>query len=323
MNETFQTQLLIRLAYALTEIDISEDFEEKMMILVDKHLTAQFDHADDRTPFVLLPSLCCQACGGTAEKATGVSIAWFLLQVSANLLDKVEDHELSSLKFANSDAGIITNLTTGMILVAQWILNHLEMDQVDAGTAWDIQRAFHETTLSVCSGQHLDLSENEPDLSTCWRIAEAKSGAAFALACYAGARLATNRSDVLDAFTQYGRELGTIVQIDDDLEDLVKISEHCSSLRMKKTLVGAYMKFVEGLASSAKENRRTIPLTDNVVQEPFSNGSILYLQLEKVKYATLAENALTRLDLANEFQHHLVSIIQQESRFKKASIEGL
>ncbi len=48
---------------------------------------------------------------------------------------------------------------------------------------------------------------NTPDLATCWQIAEAKSGAAFALACYAGARLATSRSDTLDAFLRFGRDL--------------------------------------------------------------------------------------------------------------------
>ena len=316
LNETFSSHLSIRLAYALAKIDIADDYRERMLILVSDNLSAQFDHADTRTPFVLLPSLCCQACGEPAERTIGVSLAWFLLQVSANLLDKVEDRELTPIQSGPSDASMITNLTTGMILVAQWILNHLELDHVDGGTAWDIQRAFHETTLSVCSGQHLDLSADAPDLSTCWQIAEAKSGAAFALACYAGARLATNRSDVLDAFFSFGRELGTIVQIDDDLEDLANISEHCSSWRMKKTLVNAYLKFVESSASSTRQNDLVNSAARNTSHELISSGSVLYLQLEKLKYATLAENALKRLKLAGEFQHRLISIIHHESRLR-------
>jgi hypothetical protein len=315
-NDTFSSQLLVRLAYALGKIDIADDYRERMLVVVSENLTAQFDHVDSRTPFVLLPSLCCQACGEPAERTIGVSLAWFLLQVSANLLDKVEDRELASIQSAPSDASILTNLTTGMILVAQWILNHLELDRVDGGTAWDIQRAFHETILSVCSGQHLDLSADAPDLTTCWQIAEAKSGAAFALACYAGARLATNRSDVLDAFLFFGRELGTIVQIDDDLEDLANIGAHCSSWRMKKTLVSAYLKFVESSASSTRENNRAISTIPNASHEPIGSGSVLYLQLEKLKYATLAENALKRLNLAGEFQRRLISIIHHESRLR-------
>ena len=316
-NEIFSSRLTGRLAYALGKINIADDYRERMLILVSENLKAQFVHADARTPFALLPSLCCQACGEPAERVTGVSIAWFLLQVSANLLDKVEDRELASLPSAPNDASIITNLTTGMILVAQWILNHLELDRVDTGTAWDIQRAFHETTLSVCSGQHLDLSTNEPDLSACWQIAEAKSGAAFALACYAGARVTTNRSDVLDAFTQFGRDLGTMVQIDDDLEDLANISGHGSSWRTKKTLVNAYMKFVESSTINTRQNDWAISAAPNASHEPITNGSVLYLQLEKLKYATLAENALRRIELAGEFQDQLISIIHHESRLRK------
>lgn len=94
-NETFSSQLLVRLAYALGKIDIADDYRERMLVLVSENLTAQFNRADTRTPFVLLPSLCCQACGEPAERTIGVSLAWFLLQVSANLLDKVEDRELA------------------------------------------------------------------------------------------------------------------------------------------------------------------------------------------------------------------------------------
>jgi geranylgeranyl pyrophosphate synthase len=160
------------------------------------------------------------------------------------------------------------------------------------------------------------LSADAPDLSTCWQIAEAKSGAAFALACYAGARLATNRSDMLDAFFEYGRELGTIVQIDDDLEDLANISEHCSSWRMKKTLVNAYLKFVESSASSTRQNDRAISATRKTSHEPISSGSVLYLQLEKLKYATLAENALKRLNLAANFNIVCFPSFITESRLR-------
>lgn len=316
-NADFPSRLLVRLAYALGKIEISDDYRERMLTLVSDNLATQFDHADTRTPFVLVPSLCCQSCGEPAERSIGVSIAWFLLQVSASLLDKVEDQELESVHLQTNDAGVITNLTTGLVFVAQWILNHLELDQVDAGAAWDIQRAFHETVLSVCSGQHLDLSVNAPDLSTCWQIAEAKSGAAFGLACYAGARLATNRSDVLDAFQRFGCELGTIVQIDDDIEDLADVALTGASWRMNKTLIGAYMKFAASSPNNADDDRIACA-TQDPTREFIRRGSILYLQLEKLKYATRAEKALSGLNLKDEFNHHLASLIHKELRIKNS-----
>lgn len=285
-----------------------------MISLISKHLAAQFTHSETRMPFVLLPSLCCQACGEPPERCIGVSIAWFLLQVSANLLDKVEDRELQPNLLVPYDASIVTNLTTGMIFVAHWILGHLELDRVDAGTAWDIQRVFNETVLSVCSGQHLDLLASAPDLSTCWQIAEAKSGAAFGLACYAGARLATSRSETLDAFLRFGRDLGTLIQINNDLEDIVGLDTFDLPYRINKTLIGAYIKFANSVASNVGENSLAVCEHSVFSQEIVRSGSILYLQLEKLKYATMAENALGRLNLADNYCRDLISVVHQESR---------
>lgn len=313
-NEIFSSQVLDRLSYALEKIEISPDYRERIHSLVSRFLNAQFHHDETRTPYILLPSLCCCACGEPPERSIGVSIAWFLLQISASLLDKVEDHELLPDLLVPCDASIVANLTTGMIFVAQWILGHLELDRVDAGTAWDIQRAFHETILTVCSGQHLDLMANTPDLATCWQIAEAKSGAAFALACYAGARLATSRSDTLDAFLRFGRDLGTLIQINDDLEDIAEIGKHDLPYRIHKTLIGAYMKFANSLGSNVGERQLISCEQQGSSQELVRSGSILYLQLEKLKYATMAENALDRLKLADDHCRDLISVVHQESR---------
>lgn len=313
-NEIFSSQVLDRLSYALEKIEISPDYRERIHSLVSRFLNAQFHHDETRTPYILLPSLCCCACGEPPERSIGVSIAWFLLQISASLLDKVEDHELLPDLLVPCDASIVANLTTGIIFVAQWILGHLELDRVDAGTAWDIQRAFHETILTVCSGQHLDLMANTPDLATCWQIAETKSGAAFALACYAGGRLATSRSEILDTFKRFGRDLGTIIQINDDLEDVAGICMHEFPRRINKTLIGAYMQFANGLATNIGERQLAVCEQSWSSQELVRSGSILYLQLEKLKYATMAENALSRLKLADDYCRDLISVVHQESR---------
>ena len=313
-NDTFPQLLMDRLEFALGKIEMSAAYRELMLSIASRNLAGQFQNTDSRTPFVLLPSMCCQACGEAPERSIGVTAAWFLLQVSAHLLDKVEDEELNLVGPAFSNAGVITNLTTGMIFVAQWILNHLELDCVDAGAAWDIQRAFHETVLSVCSGQHLDLSVTLPDLTTCWQIAEAKSGAAFSLACYTGARLATCRSDILDGLQQFGRHLGTIVQISDDLEDVIEIGNSNFGQRIDKTLVGAYMSFVECTSSEAPANVLCDSRQESIQQKIIRKGSVLYLQLESLKYAALAENELKRLKLANDFYAVLMAIVYRESR---------
>lgn len=303
-----------RLNLALGKIEMTATYRELMLSVVARFLEAQCNKAGARKAFALLPSLCCEACGALPERSVGVTTAWFLLQISAHLLDKVEDEELDRIGSIKMGVGVVTNLTTGMIFVAQWILNHLELDCVDASAAWDIQRAFHETVLSVCSGQHMDLSIPLPDLETCWQIAEAKSGAAFSLACYTGARLATNRTDVLNGLEKFGRHLGTIVQISDDLEDIWDMNQLGSTRRIDKTLVGAYLNYVDPKASINPGDLFCDSDHGQLQQKVIRNGSALYLQLEALKYAGMAENELKRLDLPDSPLSELLTIIRQESQ---------
>ena len=215
-----ETLIAKRLELALSGLDLAPSYRSLLLSVGQGYLKAQVQHYKACLPPIQLPFLCCEANSGDPKRAVGVATAWFLLQVAAHLLDKVEDRELEMVGPHLRHPGVSTNLSTGLIFVAEWVLNHLEMDCVDAGAAWDVQRVFQETVLSVCSGQHLDISLASPDLSTCWKIAEAKSGAAFALACYVGTRVATSDTQRLQAMVTFGRHLGTIMQISDDLKDV-------------------------------------------------------------------------------------------------------
>jgi geranylgeranyl pyrophosphate synthase len=71
----------------------------------------------------------------------------------------------------------------------------------------------------MCSGQHVDLLRSEPTMNQYWETAARKSGVFFALACHAGARLATQDWTCLEGYAAFGHHLGLLVQVLDDLED--------------------------------------------------------------------------------------------------------
>jgi geranylgeranyl pyrophosphate synthase len=297
-----------RLAFALRHVDLTSSYRELLLSVSEKYLKAQLNHYKACKPPLYLPFLCCQANEVDPQRAVGVATAWFLLQVAAHLLDKVEDQELEVIGLPIHGQGMYTNLSTGMIFVAEWILNHLELDCVDAGAAWDIQRAFQETVLSVCSGQHLDLSIAAPDLPTCWEIAEAKSGAAFALACYAGTRISTRQSDQLYHLENFGRYLGTIVQISDDLKDL----EWDNTIREKKIQSPMASAFLSHVGENSVGISTTLPVNNS--EMPFIQSSlILYLRLEAMKYAEMARNELKVIQLAQTPQDQMLSILNHLS----------
>ncbi len=296
-----------RLELALSSLDLAPSYRNLLLSVGQGYLKAQVQHYRACLPPIQLPFLCCEAHSGHPNRAVGVTTAWFLLQVAAHLLDKVEDHELEMVGPHLRHQGVSTNLSTGLIFVAEWVLNHLEMDSVDAGAAWDVQRAFQETVLSVCSGQHLDLSLASPDLFTCWKIAEAKSGAAFGLACYVGARVATNDTQRLRAMEAFGRHLGTIVQVSDDLKDLELDKEE--SQNPSSSLIRAFLSQVcqESCERTERNN------SDRKDRDLPRNALILYLRLEAMKYAEMAQQELSKIQLCQQPRDHIVAILNHLS----------
>lgn len=304
-----ETLIEDRLTLALNRLDLAPTYREMLLTVSREHLNAQVDHFRACPPPAYLPFLCCEANGVNPHRAVGVTSAWFLLQVAAHLLDKVEDQELEEIASPLRGQGMCTNLSTGMIFVAEWILNHLELDCIDAGAAWDIQRAFQETVLSVCSGQHLDLSITTPDLSTCWEIAEAKSGSAFALACYVGTRVSTHQSDRLHHLETFGRYLGTIIQISDDVLDLEADTKRREKNHLRSPLANAYL-FQIGLNAddiSAK------CLVDTSERSSIHRSLLLYLRLEAMKYAEMARSELKAVQLAVGPREQILRILNHLS----------
>lgn len=310
-NMDLQKAIFDRLAFAMENIDLSATYRELLLSVVADFLKVQFSKEGCSKPLIYLPYLSCNAFGADPSRSFGVTTAWFLLYISAYLLDKVEDDEL--VGFDATRPGVVTNLSTGMIFVAEWILNHLELDHVDAGTAWDIQQAFQVAVLSVCSGQHMDLSVSSPDLHVCWDIAEAKSGAAFGLACYSGSRLATNRSDYLQSMELFGRQLGTVVQISDDLEDLLHSDVKHRQTENNSSIFSAYARFVKERKFIQKNG---LDKTESVEQHNMIlNGTVLYLRFEAIKYAEIARKELAFLKLTEETRADLLAMLNRVSLF--------
>jgi geranylgeranyl pyrophosphate synthase len=169
----------------------------------------------ERPRWFLLPILCSQAAGGDPKLAEDIAAAWALLYTSAHILDKIEDEESYSwMKVAGRGPSI--NIATGLIISAFGALNSLHFIELDHETASEITADFQQTILQICGGQHRDLTCREPSLDDCWSIAEKKSGSSFALACRAGARLATNDQSKIDCYSSFGRHLGLLLQIGDD-----------------------------------------------------------------------------------------------------------
>jgi geranylgeranyl pyrophosphate synthase len=170
-----------------------------------------------RPPWLRLPLLCCQAAGGDPALAEPAAAAWALLYAAAHLLDSVQDGDPPEPWWEALGPGPASNVATGLIAATALVLTS---GSCQPAPDRRLLEDFFRTVLRMCSAQHLDLTRSSAPLEDCWRMAEAKSGAFFGLACRSGARAAGIDEPRLSHYSSYGTCLGLLIQIGDDLSDL-------------------------------------------------------------------------------------------------------
>jgi hypothetical protein len=250
--------------------------------------------ARNTLPLSSLPSLCCEAAGGEWRHTIALTAAWALLYEAAHRLDGVEDGEAETDSVPASGRAI--NCAIGLIASAGLTLGNTRNSQA----AQAIQSDFWLTVLKMGAGQHTDLWQIEPTLEQCWQIAEAKSGSFFALACRAGARLATEEQRRIDHFGQFGQGLGILIQVADDIHDLSPAAGERSDLTTKRT--GTLpVTYAQSVLPALERNRlceclRAAPVDADAAKEArrriIESGAILYLVVEAERHRRQAEAAL-------------------------------
>ncbi len=178
---------------------------------------------NDNREWALLPGLCCQAAGGAPDVALPIAAAWLLFYAAAKVMDDVEDRDDPDVWWAEIGSRGAISAATGLYFTASLLLSRLDLWLEDQEAAREIRSGMLSRFMEMCSGQHLDLMVEKPNLEEYQRIAAAKSGTFFSMACWAGARLATNELKILDGFQQYGKQMGLLVQLSDDLMDFKRL----------------------------------------------------------------------------------------------------
>ncbi len=111
-------------------------------------------------------------------------------------------------------------LATGLLFAGQRALTRLPHYGVSPQRALAIIADFNATALRACAGQHADLASDRLSLEACRQALALRAGEPFALACRAGAALATHDPPLIALCHEFGYNLGVLWQLADDFEDL-------------------------------------------------------------------------------------------------------
>ena len=268
------------------------------------------------SPFrwALLPSLCFQAAGGGNMQATNLCAAWFLYYLAAHIMDSIEDQDEAEPWWAELGSAAALNVATGLFFCASRSLFQLITQNAHVPAANYTVDLVHLRMMQMCSGQHSDLTTQSPSLQQYWEMVEGKSGRFFALACEAGACLASANMDLRTCFQQMGSHLGLLLQVLDDLEEYRDFHPDNNRLKWEKirrSLPYIYTQDVlpEPLRIKLDEAILSAPLDKSAANQAIDlieqSGSALYLKTELERHRCQALSYLQQIPLETPAKKYL------------------
>ncbi|MRS04516.1 hypothetical protein EG832_15055, partial [bacterium] len=120
-----------------------------------------------------------------------------------------------------------------------------------------------------------------------------------------------HQSDRLHHLETFGRHLGTIIQISDDVLDLEADTKRHEKDHLRSPLVNAYLLQI-GLSDGDISGKY---LVDTSAWSSIQRSLLLYLRLEAMKYAEMARSELKVVQLAVGPREQILRILNHLSSF--------
>jgi geranylgeranyl pyrophosphate synthase len=252
------------------------------------------------------------------EWADEVTLAWLLFYSAADLMDSVQDQDEPDEWWQEQGAGAALAAASGLYFTGSFVLDRLQRKAGNPQVASSVGAAFYQAFMVMTSGQYRDLTAPARTLEDYWRLAEAKSGAFFRLACLAGAQMASSDPSVLAAFADYGLHLGLLIQVMDDLDDIRRLHDLVPTrfiAKIKGSLPFIYamelspahtQKRLLDCLDSADKNRSAVDALVALLDEC---QAALYVTAEMEKQRGLARASLEQTGALAPYQDALAAMV--------------
>jgi geranylgeranyl pyrophosphate synthase len=261
--------------------------------------------------------LTCQAaslpCGPDAwQQALPAAVAVEIAMAAADIIDELADDDASAF-VQEWGPGQALNTGSLMLVMAQQAL--LWSAQESGGVrAMSALGALQDMLVQAATGQHLDMlydrmGRDEVTLEMSFEMTALKAGALVSGACRIGALMAGAEDPVVELLARFGKEIGSIAQLTNDIQDVIPNSIEAGFDRK----------------TDLRQRKRTIPIVftlrddvpePNAVQRAFAEppgaGDI---DEEELRRAVMAAGGVQFASLISEVhrQHALEALTELEA----------
>ena len=300
-------------------MDISSEFSELMWLALSKEKQSSAISGNE-PEMALLPGLCCQAAGGDASWADIVTAAWMLFYAAADIMDNIEDKDVPVSWWGDSGPATALSVATGLYFSATSVLYQMERKDVTKKIAPVVIQDFFNCFMIMSSGQYDDLRIPQPTIEQYWKIASAKSGAFFALACRSGARLVLGDGPHCKLYGQFGNQIGLLLQILDDLDEISFKNQLVTPATVEKLTRSLPVVYTMQMVPDETKERLKVCLQNafhesSAAKEALAimeeSGAMLYLLSEIERNKKLALDSLTRAEATSPAGEILTSYVEK------------
>ncbi|KTB48556.1 Geranylgeranyl pyrophosphate synthase [Dehalogenimonas alkenigignens] len=256
--------------------------------------------SSDNNQWPLLPLYVAQSINGEWTHALPFAAAMQFMLTAADIFDDLEDDDTILTGFTGLSKPVRMNIGSTLILLAYAAfarMNNLVSYQIFHSALETLTGYFIQSS----SGQHEDLSGS---LRSCFDetayIAHIQKTSASQIqcACHIGAILSTNDPGVITSFADFGKYVGTALQLCNDIRDITTGKDICGK---KVTLPVIFAR-----NGSLRDQSNYIdctydagtPVTDDpepVKRVLFQSGGVHYTLLQAQKFIHLAIDQLESL----------------------------
>lgn len=300
MNHVVSNVKQVLVALLNDEKEIEDDFRSMMLSFIE-------EKGDDTLPFAELCLLHYEAFAiDFDEEILQIAAAIELLVLCFDMIDDIQDGD-SSHSWATSPAlGI--NSALAMLIVSSKIIRESSLTHSNLAG-----RIMEKYALQSIDGQQRDLLNLAVDESSYLQMIERKSGSLTAMSCLIGVVLATGRSSA--HVERYGRYIGVIHQLKNDISDLKSWGRKNDILNRKFTLPVIFLAALEDELSRhigryyEKEASTSLD-RDQVHQALTESGAIRYALFFIHNYQRKAEQTMKDIPLPEKVKDKLLSIMK-------------
>ncbi len=187
-----------------------------------------------------LTRMSCECAGGEMEAVLPGAIGMELFALALDIFDDVQDQDNDNMPWRQLPDAQAINLAICLLMLSDEAISTIPDNRLFRGVA----TTLHRTGICASNGQFQEFLYDgwqQVSFEQYFEMSEQKAGSLTACACRIGAILGGAEETVVNALEQFGRNLGILNQIRNDLNDFLNFFQKKDFVNNKKTLPYVYL----------------------------------------------------------------------------------